>query len=255
MTTTQIDAQELYRSPKEHNLRMDFVRLFKDCPIPEEDMPQNLGLFLSSKNLGRLLFMHHIYQLALPVHGTIMEFGTRWGQNMALFAAMRGLYEPFNRMRKIVGFDTFTGFPSLDDQKDNLKCDIMHEGGLACTEGYEQYLDAIMKYQEADNPMGHVKRYEIRKGDATQEIGKYLLENPETIVSLAFFDFDIYEPTKECLAAISGRLTKGSVVAFDELNDHDSPGETVALMETFGLRNVRLHRLPFVSRVSYFVVE
>ena len=48
---------------------------------------------------------------------------------------------------------------------------------------------------------------------------------------------------------------KGSIVGFDELNDPDSPGETRALMEVFGLNNVRLRRFPHASRVSYFVVE
>ncbi len=54
---------------------------------------------------------------------------------------------------------------------------------------------------------------------------------------------------------IRPRLTKGSVVGFDELNDPDSPGETLALMEVIGLPNVRLKRFPHASRVSYFVVE
>jgi hypothetical protein len=72
---------------------------------------------------------------------------------------------------------------------------------------------------------------------------------------LAYFDFDLYKPTKECLEAIKPRLTKGSVVAFDELNDPDSPGETLALMEVFGLENITLKRYPYASRVSYFIVE
>ena len=92
-------------------------------------------------------------------------------------------------------------------------------------------------------------------GDATKTLPDYLDKNPETIVALAFFDFDVYEPTKICLEAIKPRLVKGSVLGFDELNDPDSPGETVALMEVFGLNNVRLERFPYTSRTSYFVVE
>ena len=80
-------------------------------------------------------------------------------------------------------------------------------------------------------------------------------KNPETIIALAYFDFDLYEPTKECLMAIKTRLVKGSILGFDELNDPDSPGETLALMEVFGLENVQLKRFPFASRVSYFVLN
>ncbi len=50
-------------------------------------------------------------------------------------------------------------------------------------------------------------------------------------------------------------MIKGSVLGFDELNDHDSPGETVALNEVFGLNNIKLKRFRPASRVSYFTVE
>jgi hypothetical protein len=93
------------------------------------------------------------------------------------------------------------------------------------------------------------------EGDATVEIDPYLKSHPETIIALAYFDFDVYEPTKKCLEAIRPHLTKGSVIGFDELNDPDSPGETMALMEAIGLNNIRLLRHRFTSRVSYFVME
>lgn len=250
----KIDGQELYSSKHEKNIRQNFHELFKACPIPETDILNNLGLFLNSKNLARILFMDHIYRQIVDVMGVIMEFGTRWGQNMSIFAALRGIYEPFNRHRKIIGFDTFSGFPTVG-VNDNLDCSIIRNGGLACSENYEKYLQGILEYQESDNPLSHIPKFEIRKGDASEEIKKYLQDNPQTIISLAYFDFDIYEPTKCCLDFIKNRLVKGSVIGFDELNDPDSPGETVALMEIFGLNNVRLKRYRFASRVSYFVVE
>lgn len=87
------------------------------------------------------------------------------------------------------------------------------------------------------------------------EVPVYFTAHPEAIVALAYFDFDLYEPTKACLEAIRPRLTKGSVLVFDELNDPDSPGETTALMEVFGLNAVRLKRFRYASRVSFFVLE
>lgn len=254
MENKKLDKQELYRSAKEDTLRKDFVKYFKECPIPEDEILQNLGLFLSSKNLSRILFMNHLYQQILDVHGIVFEFGTRWGQNLSLFAALRGIYEPFNRLRKIVGFDTFTGFPEISEQ-DKKECSILKQGGLACADNYSDYLRGVMEYQEQDNPLSHIKKFDIRVGDATIEIENYLKEFPETIVSLAFFDFDIYKPTKKCLEAIKSHLVKGSVLAFDELSDHDLPGETLALKEVFGLNNIRLKRFPYTSRVSYFVIE
>jgi hypothetical protein len=108
---------------------------------------------------------------------------------------------------------------------------------------------------EADNPLSHIKKYEIVKGDAIVQIEKYVEANPHTIVAMAYFDFDLYEPTKKCLEVIIPHLVKGSVLGFDELNDPDSPGETAALDEVFGLVNVRLKRYRWASRVSFFIVE
>ncbi len=240
-------------SKEELDIRNNFLQLFKKNPIPSDQILTNLGLFLNSKNLSRLLFFDHLYKLNLDVQGVIMEFGTRWGQNLSILSALRGIYEPFNRHRKIIGFDTFKGFPSIHI-KDG-KSSLMKKGQLDMTRNYEIYLEKIMKSQEDDNPLSHIKKFEICKGDATKELPKYLKKNPETIVSLAYFDLDIYEPTKQCLKQIEPRLVKGSVIGFDELNDPDSPGETLALMETLGLNNIRLKRHRFASRVSFFVVE
>lgn len=243
---TYSDSQELVS-------RGELFDCLRSCPIPDDQFLSNLGLFLESKNLARILFMDFLFRQITEVQGIVVEFGTRWGQNMALFESLRGIYEPFNRHRKIVGFDTFTGFPSISGQ--DGKSDMMATGQLAVTPGYDGYLSRVLSLHESLSPLSHIKKFELRAGDATVEITKYLEAAPETIVALAYFDFDLYEPTKKCLEAIRPRLTRGSVVAFDELNDPDSPGETLALLETFGIANVRLKRFPYASRVSYFVVE
>ena len=244
---------KIYSSGQEKTVRRQFMEHFRNCPIPDEQVLSNLGLFLNSKNLARILFMYHIYQKIIDVQGIIIDFGTRWGQNLSVFSALKGIYEPFNRHRKLVGFDTFAGFPSI--AKEDGGSDIMKPGNISVTKNYEDYLTKIMEYQELDNPLSHIRKFEIIKGDATKEIDKYLKQHPQTIIALAYFDFDIYEPTKKCLQAIKPHLVKGSVLGFDELNDHDSPGETIALKEVFGLNNIRLKRYRYASRVSYFVVE
>jgi len=242
-----------YGSEKEDDVRRKFISLFKQSPLPDDNIIPNLGLFLNSKVLSRLLFMDFLYRQAIEVQGVIMDFGARWGQNMSYFAALRGIYEPFNRHKKIIGFDTFSGFPTIGEKDGNSM--MMEKGNVTVTDNYLEYLDQIMQCQEGDNPLGHIKKYDFVVGDACIGIHDYLKEYPETIVAMAYFDFDLYEPTKVCLEAIKPRLVKGSVLGFDELNDHDSPGETQALVDVFGLNNVKLKRYRYASRVSYFIVE
>jgi len=244
-------ALDTYASQEEMANREMLGALLESSPIPKEQILPNLGLFLESKNLARLLFLDHVYQQIIDVQGVIMEFGTRWGQNLGVLSALRGIYEPFNRHRKIIGFDTFAGFPTVS-QQDGGK---WQDGQLAVTEGYAKYLEKVLHLHEQVNPLGHLKKFELCPGDATCEVPSYLTDHPETIVALAYFDFDLYEPTKKCLEVIRPRLTKGSVLVFDELNDPDSPGETTALMEVFGLNAVRVQRYRYASRVSFFVME
>lgn len=253
MAKKDLTKIKTYNNNQEIKNRQRIVELLKNCPIPEDQLISNLGLFLNSKNLSRILFMDHLFKLIVDIPGVVFEFGTRWGQNIALFSALRGIYDPFNRHRKIVGFDTFTGFPEIS-LKDG-KSEMMLKGNLTLTTGYFEYLTEIMEYHEQETPLSHIKKYELVKGDASTEIIIYFKKHPETIVALAFFDFDIYKPTKKCLQTIKPHLVKGSILAFDELNDPDSPGETLALNEVFGLNNIRLKRYKFTSRVSYFVVE
>lgn len=242
-----------YSSEEEQNARSALLGNFRDCPIPDDEIMANLGLFLNSKNLARILYMDMLYKKIVNVHGSVIEFGTRWGQNASLFTALRGIYEPFNRHRRVIACDTFTGFPGVTAQDGTS--DSMRKGNLAVSSGYASYLEQVLENHERDNPAGHIRKFDIVDGDTTIELPKYLDHHPETIIALAYFDFDLYEPTKVVLELIKDRLVKGSVVAFDELNDPDSPGETVAVAEVLGLNNVRLQRSPFTSRTSYFVME
>ena len=252
MNTERIGIKT-YASANEAEVRRERTDMMRNCPIPEEQMLSNVGLFLNSKDLARILFMDFLYRQIIDVQGIVVEFGTRWGQNISLLSALRGIYEPFNRHRKIVGFDTFEGFPAVTERDGTS--DLMTPGNLTVPKGYNQFLERIMELQELDSPLGHIRKFEIRKGNAVKEIDSYLSENPETVIALAYFDFDLYEPTKKCLEHIRSRLVKGSVLGFDELNDHDSPGETQALAEVFGLNSVALKRYRYTSRVSYFVME
>ena len=240
-------------SMQEHANRGEFYDLYKKSPIAHDEQLDNLGLFLSRKHLSRIIFMHEMYKKIINVNGVVMEFGVRWGQNQALFENFRGMYEPFNHTRKIIGFDTFEGFPSVDEkdgQSDNASV-----GSYGVADDYELYLDKVLAYHESESPISHLKKYELVKGDASVTLEKYLKQHPETIVALAYFDFDIYEPTKRCLELIKGRLGKGSIIGFDELNFSEFPGETIAFDEVLGIQNYRIVRSPLTPLPSYIIIE
>jgi hypothetical protein len=101
------------RSRDEISRCNDLFDIYSRCPIPDNEILSQLGLFISKTHFARMLYIHELYKKILDVHGLIVEFGVRWGQNLVLFETLRGIYEPFNKNRKIVGFDTFEGFASV----------------------------------------------------------------------------------------------------------------------------------------------
>ena len=242
-----------YKSDFETANRENMMQLFKECPIPDDELLSNLGLFIKRQDLTNILFKNELYQKVLDVNGVVMEFGVRWGQNLALFESFRGIYEPYNYRRKIIGFDTFEGFPSIHEKDGDSS--IASVGAYSVTKDYENYLEAVLQCHEKESPISHIRKYELVKGDAIIQLENYLKNNPQTIISLAYFDFDIYEPTKKCLELIMDYVTKGTVIGFDELNHPDFPGETVALREVLGFNKYRIHRSRYSSLQSYIVIE
>jgi len=233
--------------------RQSLFDLFTECPIPSTERLDNLGLFIKRQALSRILWMHELYLKILPVTGIIVEFGVRWGQNLALFESFRGMYEPYNYSRKIVGFDTFAGFPQPAPQDGKDPAVVASAYGVS--ENYQHYLEQLLAYHESESPINHIKKFELICGDAPVKLAEYLESHPETIVALAYFDFDLYEPTKKCLELIRDRLTRGSVLGFDELNFEAFPGETIALRETLGLGRYALRRSPYNPLPSYLIIE
>ena len=240
-------------SDKQAENRTDLIGLFENCPLPKDELLRNLGLFLNPADLKKFLFLNDIYQKNIEIHGVIMEFGVRWGQNINIFQSLRSIYEPFNYSRKIIGFDTWNGFPSIH-AKDGIELYAM-KGAYNVAADYKVYLDKVLSNLEKESPLDHMKKFELIEGDASIELAKYLKYHQETIISLAYFDFDIYEPTKNCLELIKPHLTKGSILVFDELNQPKFPGETIALREVLGLDKYSIKRSPFSHYQSYIVIE
>lgn len=223
----------------------------RNTPLPDREALLNLGLFLERPVLSRILYMDFLYRKVLEIPGVVMEFGVRWGQNLALFCNLRGIYEPFNYNRKIIGFDTFSGFPQVDAEDGSL----VTTGDYGVSEDYDRYLDNLLSLHEQGSPVAHKKKYELVVGDAIETLPRYLDAHPETVVALAYFDFDLYRPTKTCLEMVLSRVVRGSVLAFDEFNAPEFPGETRAVMESMGLRRHAFRRTPLNPLCSYVVVD
>lgn len=234
--------------------RKALIEMFENSPLPTEDKLINLGLYMRSSYLASVLFLDEMYQKIIDVPGVIMEFGVWWGANLALFQSFRGVYEPYNYTRKVIGFDTFEGYPDTMKEEDkNSK--YLFKGNYSVSENYPDYLSSVMDYHESENVMPHKKKYELVKGDITNTLPEYLKNNPQTVISMVYFDMGLYEPTKAALKAILPYLTKGSIIILDELNFPDMPGETIAVREVIGLDKYKIRRSKYTPDRCYLTIE
>ena len=176
------------------------------------------------------------------------------GAGLLAWMHFSSILEPYNHTRKIIGFDTFSGFPSVHKKdKHSTPSEHLQVGGLKMTTNMQEELEKLVAIHDQNRPLGHLPKVELVMGDACETIPKYVKEHPHLLISLLYLDFDIYEPTKAALEAFMPRVVKGGIVAFDELNCAEFPGETTALLEMLDLKHVELQRSPMDPYISYFV--
>lgn len=256
METSNFNYKEETKSSQEQvKQREHLYELFRNRPMPDDQLLTVLGLYMRSSALAKILFVNELYQLILDKPGSIVEFGTWWGQNLVLFENLRAIYEPFNQARRIIGFDTFKGYPSLsmkDKESETIKV-----GGYTVSNNYKEYLDNVIDYHEKNNILAAVKKHKTVEGDVTITAPKYFKEHPEESIALAYFDMALYEPTKACLEAIIPNLYPGSVIMLDEFNSADYPGETIAFKEVFKTMSIKytIHKSKFMTDRSYVIIS
>jgi len=204
--------------------------------------------------IGRFLAKNEIFKKILNVQGNIVECGVYMGGGLMSWATMSAIYEPLNHLRRVVGFDTFQGFADVDARdKGQAENDRVKKGGVAAN-SYDELTECARIF-DIYRPLGHIPKVELVAGDVRQSMPEYLAKNPHFLVSLLYLDFDLYEPTKAAIETLRPRMPKGSIIAFDELNIPQWPGETVAVLDTLGIRNLRIERFPFQPQISYAVLE
>ena len=226
---------------------------FERNPESWEIKLENFPKYVRRQNLTRFLALYEIFKRVVPVKGSIVECGVNRGFGVMTWAKLSAILEPVNLMRKVYGFDTFAGFPSLTDK------DTAHSTGAACVgdlaaSSDEEILELAAAY-DSTRFLGHVPKVELVKGDATKTVPAFIESHPHLVVSLLYVDFDLYEPTEVALEYFVPRMPKGAIIAFDELDNALWPGETLAMLEAFRGRPLKIERLPFDPYIGFAEIE
>lgn len=196
---------------------------------------------------------YELYKMIKNVPGSIVECGVADGFGLMSFAHFCSIFESTYHTRKVIGFDTFEGFSELVPQDKTSRAVHMKTGGLR-HDSYKILQKAVEMY-DRNRPLGHLQKVQLVKGDLSKTLPEFLKKNPYLVIALLYLDMDLYQPTKDAIRLLLERIPKGGIICFDEINHQDYPGETLALMEGIGLRNIRLQRFDFSTRACYAVIE
>lgn len=240
---------ETRHSEKDKNAYELAEQSFEASSIPTIDKLEAFTRFATKRSLARFLVKHEIFKRILNVQGSVIECGVFNGSGLFTWAQLSNIYEPANHTRKIIGFDTFVGFPSVVENKDNTGILQSKHGDLKGS-SYDQIAMSVDKYN-AERYLSHIPNIQLVQGDFMETSTAFLEKNQHTLVALLYLDFDLYAPTKKALEVFLPRMSKGAIIAFDELNCESFPGESLAMLEVLNISEHRLERSPIDSWISF----
>jgi len=248
----QEQQPHVYRTDAEKSVGRNIADIFGRSADSVEVRLENFPKYVRRQHLKRFLAMYELFKRALPVKGSVVECGVFRGFGLTSWAKLSTILEPENLTRRIYGFDTFEGFPAVHD-KDRSHTASSDVGDLSA--GSHDELLALIAEYDRDRFLGHIPKVELVKGDIAKTAPEFVRTHPHLVVSLLFIDCDLYEPTKAALEAFVPRMPKGALLVFDELDNPIWPGETLATLETLGLRNLRLQRLEWDPYIAFAEIE
>lgn len=225
--------------------------VFLKCPDSIETKLDNFTKYIKRQKLTRLLALYEIFKKIMPIKGSIIECGVYRGFGLMAWANMSAVLEPANLTRRIYGFDTFEGFPDVSANDVNQL--MRPEAGQLYANSHDELVELIDIY-DSNRFLGHVSKVQLIRGDVAKTIPEFIESNKHLVVSLLFLDLDLYEPTKVAIENFLPRMPKGSVIAFDELDNPIWPGETLALLETIGVNGIKIERVEFDPYIGFAII-
>ena len=106
----------------------------------------NFTKFAPRQSLTHFLAKYEIFKRITSIHGAIVECGVFLGGGLMTWAQLSAIFEPVYHMGRVIGFDTFEGFPALSEVDYGVEeSDHKKLGGLA-VDAYEDLKECIELY-------------------------------------------------------------------------------------------------------------
>src|SRR5690554_734613 len=138
--------------------------LFDNDPAAIVEKIEAFPKFVSRQAMAKFLTKYELFKQIIDVNGSIVECGVLHGAGTLAWAKLSSIFEPANHLRKVIGFDTFEGFPSVAEQDTATGTfQDLKKGGLTGST-VDTIAEAVAVY-DLNRPISHIPKVELIKGD------------------------------------------------------------------------------------------
>lgn len=205
------------------------------------------GFYLTSQpyRLGNILAHYELYRMITDLPGDVVELGVFKGGSMIQWATFRELLEN-ERSRKLIGFDMFGNFPTVDNVESDKKF---------VSEWNENFKDEFVSKNEIYRSLElkGIGNVELVQGDIAETLPQYISQNGQMRISLLHIDTDVYEPCKIALDLLYDLVVPNGVIVFDDYSTIE--GETIAVDEFFNDKKHSLRKFPFSHAKPVYLIK
>jgi hypothetical protein len=233
----------------------EIVQTIEEHEIPTRDVLESFAIYARRINITRFLAHYELFRMVKDVPGCIVECGVYQGNSLFAFAKFLEIFSPGDRIRHVIGFDSFKGFERFSPEDGP---EYANRSKVLGGWNPGEFKDCFYKFidlHHADQFVPHAKRIFAVEGDVEQTIPKYVKENPGLRISLLHLDIDLYKPTLVALEHLYPRVAPGGLVVLDEYGMTEWGGESTAFEQYFGDKQPTLRKFPWTSTPGGFFIK
>jgi O-methyltransferase len=211
-----------------------------EVTVPRSIVPNPTPQPLGAANINNLTYL---IDKTKAVPGDIAECGVFRGQSLVAMA----VYVRHNNIpKRVLGFDSFEGFPesvAIDATLGGTHKEWKIRGVMNET-SYDLVFSKLRRFRVDDNVV-------LVKGFFENTLPNYA----DTRFSLVHLDCDTYSSYKECMEFFYPRMSTGGVIILDEYNDPPWPGCNKAIDEFLIDKPEKLQKITFDNYEKYYIAR
>lgn len=203
-------------------------------------------LTCANQRLSKILALYELFKKTLGIPGAIIECGVFRGATLIRLATFRDLFSD-PQAKKVIGFDTFDGYPEAILPVDKQARDSFIESAGKSAVSKKQLLDVFTSKG--------ITNIELVEGDIIKTVPQYAARHPDLKISFLYMDCTIYEPTLTALKSFYKSIVSGGLLVLNGYGKEGASGggETRAVDDFFGKSSIYFRKLPFSFSPCYVI--